>query len=347
MYLVAPSSIYLPPCEALKISVASSPVSTLTRNDNMHLFGEYFDRLARAIERENLLSHFDLNQEIEFVFRDLLNAIYGWDLENANVVSQKNQEGFDLCSPSKRICLQVTSTTSATKIKKTLKAVVPKYQNQFDRLLFVYPVMTLGKTRANFAKEAGSLNFDAKRDRLCFGDILEKARNFDIVRQRQILELVEQELAPLGKNLQLGTEPSVDFLIKVIAHLAQTQVVDPAQLRETHPDAEKKLRRFRDHAIYLKRQFIINRGYYLPVAAARKAVGRDAGHVPRIQLWLQSRSADILEQHGDDPRKSFEALVTQLLHETHSSGRDADRTAVSYLLADEFFRCNVFPNPDE
>lgn len=319
---------------------------SISRTDNLSRLGDWFDALARKIAREGSLSHLDLNTEIEYIFRDLLNKAYGWDLDNANDVFGKNQEAFDLSSRSGEVCVQVTTTQGATKIRKTLEKFIPSHRDRFQRLVFVYPTMEHSPSRASFSDQLSGYDFQPDRDCLCLGDLLKRAQEMTIDEQKDFLQLVEAELKPLGKALQFGAEPSVGLLIAVISHMADYGTPEQISHHESRPDDAKKLARFQEHAAFLKRQFTLNRDYYIPVQQAREAVGIDAANTPRISLWLRTKSLDLLEEHGNDARTAFQALVHRLLEETHQSGRDADETAVSYLLADEFFRCNVFPNPD-
>lgn len=322
-------------------------MSSITRTENLDRLGELFDVLERKIAREGFLGHYHLNTEIEYVFRDLLNAAYNWDLENANDVFSKNQEAFDLSSKSGEVCVQVTTTHGATKIRKTLAKFIPNYRDRFKRLVFIYPVSEVRKCRADFDNELQGYDFRADRDQLCFGDLCRQAQQMSADEQSKFLELVLKELGPLAPGLRLGTEPSVSLLITVISHMANSGSPEDVPRYDSRPDADRKLARFQKHAGFLKRQFTQSRAYYVPVEQARDAVGIDAAHAPRIGLWLRKNSIDLLEAHGDDAKTAFQSLVDRLLTETHQSGRDADVTAVSYLLADEFFRCNVFPNPDE
>lgn len=319
---------------------------SITRSDNLARLGELFDVLERKIAREGFLGHYDLNTEIEYVFRDLLNAAYGWDLENANDVFGKNQEAFDLSSKSGAVCVQVTTTQGTAKIRKTIRKFIPDYRERFKRLVFVYPVMTPSRSRTSFEDDLQGYDFKPNRDLLCFADLHKQAQQMTAAKQTKFLELVLKELGPLAPGLRLGTEPSVDLLIAVISHMANSGSPEEVPRYDSRPDADRKLARFQEHAGFLKRQFTQNRAYYVPVQQARDAVGIDAAHAPRIGLWLRKNSIDLLDEH-DDAKAAFQALVDRLLTETHQRGRDADVTAVSYLLADEFFRCNVFPNPDE
>ncbi len=62
----------------------------------------------------------DLTIYSEYFFRDLLNIVYGYSLENHNK-KQKNAPAFDLIDNTNKIIIQVTATCKKQKIEDTLK----------------------------------------------------------------------------------------------------------------------------------------------------------------------------------------------------------------------------------
>ena len=109
----------------------------------------------------------------------------------------------------------------------------------------------------------------------------------------------------------------------------------------------KKLARFQEHAVFLKRQYTDNLGCHLAVAKARKAVGLDTVRALRVQSWLRTESINALEEESGDARRAFNALVEELLAEAGTAGTMIEKVAVRYFLADELTRCNVFPNEED
>ena len=75
----------------------------------------------RRIQADGFLQHQNSCIELEYFFRDLLNLVYGWKLENANALFGKNQDSFDLSDEENSIAVQVTVTTSAKKIRRDAK----------------------------------------------------------------------------------------------------------------------------------------------------------------------------------------------------------------------------------
>ena len=117
-------------------------------------------------------------------------------------------------------------------------------------------------------------------------------------------------------------------------------------VQEMKPDAFQKLERFKEHAEFLKRQFLTNVDCYIAIDAARLAVGCDTVRARRSSAWLREHSLSALEANDGDARRAFEAMVTHLTIPAHKAGHNCDDNAVRYFLADEFCGCNVFPNPD-
>ena len=81
--------------------------------------------LKYEIEHKQSLSDYSLNIYSENLYRDMLNVIYGYDLENANA-DNKNAEYIDLVDDKNKIFIQITSTKTKAKIDNTLKILETK-----------------------------------------------------------------------------------------------------------------------------------------------------------------------------------------------------------------------------
>jgi hypothetical protein len=317
----------------------------IQRQSNLTEAKEWFGRLDADFRANAAIRHLDGNIEIENFFRDLLRQLYGWSLTNANWSESINQDSFDLEDSSNRIAVQVTSTMTAAKIRKTLTSFIENHRSRFTRLVFVYPFITKTASEANFSKQLSGFPFDSDNDRIDLGTLLQRIQNLGITEQDAALRLIRQELKPLGQALQMGVDQTVEVIISIIRYISET-TPDPNNLPEFKPDAPGKLERFKAHAEFLKRQFLNNVTCYRAVEEARQAVGYDAARAPRCAAWLREKSLSALENHGNDARLAFESIVSHLVEREHKAGRDCEEQAVRYFLADEFGRCNVFPNPN-
>ena len=134
----------------------------IQRQQNIDEIKDWLLRLDREFEANKPLKHLDANIEIELFFRSLLNLIFNWSLENANwsEKSNKNQDTFDLCDKSKQIAVQVTSTMTAEKIKKTLSLFLEKHRDNYERLIFIYPSLNKTNSKKYYKTEARGFDFN-------------------------------------------------------------------------------------------------------------------------------------------------------------------------------------------
>jgi hypothetical protein len=114
---------------------------------------------------------------------------------------------------------------------------------------------------------------------------------------------------------------------------------------ESSPDLRQKIARLREASEQILKQWQLCQPLHATVRQAREAIGYDLARVVKIQTWLKIRSVEELNRSTDDAMQAFRNIVAQLLEVAHSAGTDAEETAVRFLLADEFVRCNLFPNP--
>ena len=85
---------------------------------------DWLNRLEISISGDVALRHQDSHIELETFFRDLLNLVFDWNLDNANTPLGKCQDSFDLSDKDASLAVQVTVTTTAEKIRKTLASFV-------------------------------------------------------------------------------------------------------------------------------------------------------------------------------------------------------------------------------
>lgn len=105
----------------------------INRQDYIDKIDTYFAQLIAYIILKNKKDLFDINKFCEDIFCEILNKIYGFQLENLNRTKDKNYPAVDLGDYSSRVSYQVTSTHKSNKIKDTLEK-VEKYDlyKEFD-----------------------------------------------------------------------------------------------------------------------------------------------------------------------------------------------------------------------
>lgn len=314
---------------------------------NSQLLDEIRDLLVtldRRMHGEKVLKRLDAALGSENFVRDLLNLVEGWMLENANF-SKPNQDSYDLTDSGSRIAVQVTVTTGAAKVRKTLTSFVPEHRGDFDRLLFFYPRLDVSPSGADFAAVLDGFDFSAKRDCWCLDHILEKANDLDTPELRSLRDFLSTRLTPLVSSLSRGLDPTMDAMIAVIEYMSENVPADEVEFLELSPDQEAKLARLRCDAERVLGEYRLHQELHVPLAVAREAVGCDTVRVAKIQKWLKIHSLRALDRCDGDAPRALDALAADLLERAHAGGTPAEEDAVRFLLADELINCNVFPNP--
>lgn len=157
----------------------------------------YLTSLAAHVEAQVAIKHQDVLIGMESFFCELLNIVYGWSLKNDNLTVGPQQDSFDLSDRSARVAVQVTNTTTADKIRSTLQSFVGIHDSNFDRLVFVYPVTKAPTSRAKFDRDRGQFDFDSKRDRYDFQQILLSARSLPLDQLTQVVRFLQESASTI------------------------------------------------------------------------------------------------------------------------------------------------------
>lgn len=115
--------------------------------------------LAHVVSSKNKLSLTNDDKWSEDFFKELLNKVCEYKLINLNTKEQ-DYAGIDLGDSTNRICIQVTATNTAQKIKDTL-AVSDKYKRyeDYDDLI-IFIVGFKKKTTVTFSTKFSNFNKD-------------------------------------------------------------------------------------------------------------------------------------------------------------------------------------------
>ena len=115
----------------------------MTNGEYINKISDWLVILCRSIEKRKRRQRYDITHDAEDVFAQLLNMVYGWNLENAN----RRKPGFpagDLIDDKNRLFVQVTSNKDAgTKVEDTINGFVKKridgsrFCEEYDRLIIL------------------------------------------------------------------------------------------------------------------------------------------------------------------------------------------------------------------
>ncbi|MEB6320884.1 SMEK domain-containing protein [Staphylococcus xylosus] len=169
----------------------------MNRSTNQEEFSDTLIRFNRKIESLGNINVLSNHIYSENFFRDLLNVVYGYSLQNQNKV-EKNAQAFDLIDIKNKIIIQVSATITKQKIENTLKKDnILKKQKEGYRLMFLF----IGKQNLNIKSKKYenpyNILFDSEKDIILTQDLCEKFFDLSISYQNQTLDLIRNELSPI------------------------------------------------------------------------------------------------------------------------------------------------------
>lgn len=148
--------------------------------------------LSERITERAKLNILDLNIFAENFYRDLLNLLYGYQLENANK-KEHNCKGIDLIDKHNNIFIQVTSNTSKDKIKKSLEMAEKYFQEHeeyYDKdKVIKFKLLYIGKENSRSKENID--NMTKENFNFIQGDIIDKSSLLQSIYDAHIDKLKE------------------------------------------------------------------------------------------------------------------------------------------------------------
>jgi len=168
-----------------------------------HFIGEIIDELslvATQIATRSKLGLYDLNVFSESFFKDVLNAIYGWQLQNLNQ-SRANEPGLDLGDEVCHIAVQVTSRSDAAKVNGTLAKITPEQAKKYSKFF----VLVAGEKRGTYKLDTKlSSQYDFKEENILdVQDLCRKALDLPIDKLQHLHRVIRTNVAKVLIELEM------------------------------------------------------------------------------------------------------------------------------------------------
>lgn len=172
-------------------------------------------KLCDLVEARNSINFYDINISSEYFFIPLLNMVFDCDLKNLNT-EEKNAAAIDLYDVNGEIAVQVTSDSSANKIRKTLKKYREnKHYEQYKRLIFVV-IVPSHNYKADFTNDIdGKFDFSKSNDIYTIKSLIKAISALNIEKIANIKEYLEYQLDTVLDGSQvLNIEQSFNYISK-------------------------------------------------------------------------------------------------------------------------------------
>jgi hypothetical protein len=304
----------------------------------------YLAYLKSQVEIANSLNLTDINKHAEDFYRELLNLVYGYDLKNINIEEQ-NATAIDLGDEKQKIAIQVTSTQSLEKIKKTFSSFIGKKLNEkYDRLVVLNIREKLNHRTKAIGKD-GEFQFKVDEDLWDVSTLLKNIGSKDVAHIQQVVDFLKANIK-LSAGEKLSKE--ITTFVRLVELLSDdTQPLAGKGYKE-EPDPEGKIdHRFAEHAAFLKSQYT---DLYTEYGAVLSDVmgTADLGHakIRRLGLYLMTFSDQKLSQNNGDAKLAIDALVDHYAGILANHAVEYEAAAIRFFIIDQLIKCNVFPNKE-
>lgn len=117
----------------------------MNRQDFINKIIKYSSRFVEEIKEYNALNLYNINMHSENFLIPVLNIIFDLNLENVNATRKKNFPSIDLADFKNRVAFQITSTSTADKIKGTLEKFFKNNSNKDFDVIYIYILTEKGK----------------------------------------------------------------------------------------------------------------------------------------------------------------------------------------------------------
>lgn len=304
----------------------------------------HFAVLKAEVNLRSKINLQDINIHAEQFYKILLNKIFGYSLENINIVDQ-NVAVIDLGDITNKIAIQVTSNNTKKKISETVNAFHTKELCKKYATLKILVIKD--KIKRTDIIELENFSFDMDKDIIDVNYVLKVISNIDDLKK---LEEIEKWLSEeLVQKYYLSKAQSKPNEIKTFMNLIDfLSNEDNHKLYENEdaPDPEHKIeKRFKEYAPYLKSIYTdLYIDYAYALGLTENNVELSSVKIRKIGLYLKDISNKYLRSNDNNPESALENLCEYFKSLFIADSLAFDEMAIKFYLLHQLIKCNVFPN---
>lgn len=298
--------------------------------------------LKGEIKDSGKLNLLDINVHAEDFYRDLLNLIYCWQLQNMNQWNQ-NAAGGDLWYDDGKIVIQVSSTATKDKIQSSIDKLSAE-QFAGYRFKFLRIDGDVKKLRKESFNTHDDIAFDPSVDIIDISTLLKDIAHLGIDSLIKVYELCVKEIIPL--DTPKITETDLAIVVKALA----TNVKDwSKERRPIEFDVEKKI----DFNHLEGKKRLIN-DYKLYIGKLNAVYGEFVDNATDYSFIILQNLSDMYSRYLGQYESN--ALFDKIVDETRVvalNSRSAEdipvdrlNVCINVIVVDAFIRCRIFEDPE-
>ena len=319
----------------------------LNRQRYYDYINEKLEVLSYRITSNGKLNLLHLNIHSETLYRDILNILYEYNLEPANI-GKANAEAVDLIDEDKKVVIQVSSTATKAKINSTLeKDKIKDLSDEGYSIKFVFVANEAKNLRGSTYNNKHNITFDPNTDIWDKITVLEKISQLSIDRMTLIHDLIQNEFGERPNTLKLSSN-----LAAIVNFLSKENLDDiPNKIQLNDYGIEEKIAfnelndikesTFDEYKVYYG---ILDRIYREFI---REGTNKTVSVLRKITSFYEK---EVLSKESTNVEKFFNVigkveehvLKSELVREIPEEEIDM---CIRIIVVDAFVRCKIFKNP--
>lgn len=299
--------------------------------------------LSTEIKLNGTLNLLDINVLSENVFNTILNIIYGYNLENANI-AEPNIKAIDLVDNTAKTIIQVSSDNSKTKVQSSLSKID---LDRFDGYSFKFICISksVSYLKKNTFNVPPSIRFNNGTDCYDIKRITKDALSKDIDTIYKLATYLEKSILPASVNER---RPSViTYVINCLANisLAEVNIIPDTKLFDYIPKIDfNKLVKWKNFVIeYAVYSVLVDNIYsqYDKLGVNKSLTVLSSLHDLYLNLSTNYDGDELFDKLLEEVYKIVDGDNTC----NESLTREELLMNIKIVLVDSFVKCKIFEKP--
>lgn len=304
--------------------------------------------LSIRVKNRGKLNILDVHMHSENFYRDLMNLLYDWSLDNINN-SIQNVEAIDLIDYNKKIIVQISATVTKAKIEKSLdKKIIEKYAQRGYKFKFVSIAENADKLRNQNYQNPYGVGFEPQNDIFDISSLEKDIIDLQTEKMERVYQFIKAELGNMPDSISFNSD-----LATIINILAEVKLDSDEPLGNINMyEIDKKIAFNKlDIASMIINDYKI---FYNQIEKKYREFDRMGLNKSMLVLQLLRRMYidALLNNKYNNSDLLFVGLIDEVKEIVKNSrnyseiSKETLEVCASMLVVDAFMRCKIFKNPE-
>lgn len=304
--------------------------------------------LSIRVKNRGKLNILDVHMHSENFYRDLMNLLYDWSLNNINN-SIQNVEAIDLIDYNKKIIVQISATVTKAKIEKSLdKKIIEKYAQRGYKFKFVSIAENTDKLRKQNYQNPYGVGFEPQNDIFDISSLEKDIIDLQTEKMERVYQFIKAELGNMPDSISFNSD-----LATIINILAEVKLDSDEPLGNINMyEIDKKIAFNKlDIASMIINDYKI---FYNQIEKKYREFDRMGLNKSMLILQLLRRMYidALLNNKYNNSDLLFVGLIDEVKEIVKNSRNHSEisketlEVCASMLVVDAFMRCKIFKNPE-